>query len=289
MLGPSATPSAAIGQSFQQSGQLGLELAGAAGGNAALASGNLTLNNVIPGQIVQAYVYANDWNNGGGALDLIFNAGPPVTVGPIASDTSGLISNLYSYRWDVTSQVVGPQAYSFTIGQNTVMGNQIAGVGLVAVYQDFSQPNNTVTILDGALQVAENSMAETETLQFAGLPAGPTSLGLFTVSDDNAGTGEVVQYNGNVVGGPIDQNLGLNASLLTMTGNSVSGLNSLSITSSNQPGPLGIDHFGILFATSQVTPGAGVATVPEPSPLLLAGILLVLGAGHGVWRKKRTA
>ena len=63
------------------------------------------------------------------------------------------------------------------------------------------------------------------------MPAGSTTVWVFT-TDDDATSGETVSYNSANIGGPINGNLGLNASVLKMTGVSVSGSNTLSISTS---------------------------------------------------------
>ena len=260
-----ATPlvvNGALIQSYQQTGNIGLEMAGSAAGNFGLVNGSLTISPAVIGPVQKAFLYANDWNSGG-SLDLSLNAVPIGLASPFASDAA--FSTLYAYRWDVTSQIFGPGIYNYTIGA-TSMGNQIAGVALAVVYADPSAPLTTVTIIDGAKQLGENGVPEIESASFTGLPAGATSLYTFTVSDDNTDSGEVVKYNGSSVGGPIDQNLGMNASLLTMSATSLSGTNSVSITTGT---PLGTDHFGWIVAASEV---------PEPatlSLLMIGGVAMV--------------
>ena len=265
------TVRAGIVQSFQQTGNIGLEIAAAAGGNNSLVTGSLTLSQVVPGPVLKATLYANDWSGGpgsGGPLDLIFAGIPAGTNGPFNSDVA--LTTLYSYQWDVSSIVGGPGTFNYAIGQSSP-GFQISGLALAVVYADPSAPKTTVTILEGAKQIGESG-AETESANFTGLPAGATSLSVFTISDDTTGTGEAVQYNGNSVGGPIDANLGFNASLLTMSSTSLAGSNTVSIST-------GSDHMGWLLATSAVS-------VPEPSTLmmLLASSLAVIGFR---WRRQR--
>jgi hypothetical protein len=157
----------------------------------------------------------------------------------------------YSYHWDVTNIIIPTQTtYSVTIGQNTMGQSVIAGVALAVIWQDASEPFREVVLYDGMQQVGESG-PETESVTFSGLPAGSTTAWVFTVFDDNSSTGEVVAYNGNGIGGPIDGNLGLNASLLQLSATSLSGMNRLSITT-------GTDHMGWMIA--------GVAVDYPPVP-----------------------
>ncbi len=259
----------ALVQSFQQTGNLGLELAGAATGNTGVVSGTFTLSNVTPGPAVKAFVYANDWFVGN-PLDLTFAGVPVGAVGPFANDNTGGFFNLFAYRWDVTPMVTGPGNHSFVIGQ-TNSGNQIAGAALVVVYNDpLAASTTVVTILDGAVMLGEAGVPEIETSTFLGQPAGATDVYVFTVSDDSADSGEIVTYNGANIGGPIDQFLGFNASLLKMSGTSSAGANNIAISTGT---PAGTDHFGWLVAATEV---------PEPATLSL----LAFG-GLTVMRRKR--
>lgn len=263
--------SATISQSFQQTGQLGLEVDAAAGGNNFMASGSLSLSNV-PAVPVKAYFYATDWQSGGAQMTGNFN-GFPLAGAIITSDTT-LPGISYTHRWDVTGAIAGPGTFNYSltglgpgVDMNHPMGSLIAGVGLVAVYNDTNaSPNTIVTIMDGSQQLGEGlTIPETETIQFMNLIAGPTTIYNFTTFDDNADTGETVKYNGNTIGGPIDQSLGFDATLLQMSATSIAGNNSLSL--STGPANPNVDHMFWVFAASIV--------VPEPS----SALLLILGFG----------
>lgn len=268
-------------QSYQATGRLGLEVA-AVDANPGLGqidtlTGSFSLSQVKPAANIQkAFVYTNDWQ--GGTLSLTFNGMAGVAGGAFQNDmTSGF--TLTGYRWDVTTLLIpaGPLSYSFSI-QSSNMSSQIAGAALVVVWQDPTAPVSTVTIVDGAKQVGETihntpPTVDTETATFMGLPAGPTGMSLFTVSDDAVGTGETVRYNGGADHGPIDANLGFSSSLLQFNEMSQAGSNTLAISS-------GADHFGWLVSASMVTP------IPEPSTLMLMACGGVCLAG-GVSRRRQ--
>jgi hypothetical protein len=257
-------------QSFQQTGQLGLEVTAAAGGNMHMANGSLMLNNVI-GVPVKAFFYATDWQSGGNPYTGTFNGAP--LLGAITAGDTTLQGISYTHRWDVTPTIAGPGNFSYSLtglmpgNPSFPNGSLISGVGLVVVYNDLSSPANTiVTIMDGSQQLGEGlTVAETETINFQNLTPGPTTIYNFTVFDDNAESGEVVRYNRNVIGGPIDQSLGLNATLLQMPATSIVGSNSLSL--STDPATPGVDHLHWVFATSIV--------IPEPASGLLLLMALV--------------
>lgn len=260
-------------QSYTATGQLGMEVTALSNLAGALPSMSSTFNvtQVPPGAMIQkAFVYAGDWNNGGAGLDLVFGASPP--LGPVSIQSDAAFATLYGYRWDVTNWVqnFAPTAYNFTIGANT-SGQQIPGAALVVVWSHPLAPTSTVAIVDGALQVGENTptFPDTEMMTFTGLPAMTTQLHLFTMSDDVVGTNEVVDYNGTSVGGPIDENLGLGASLI-----SIGGLTSLSPANNVVSVTSSADHFGWIVTA---------AFVPEPtSATLLALALPILAAA--AWR-----
>jgi hypothetical protein len=127
------------------------------------------------------------------------------------------------------------------------MHTPVPAAALVVVWEDTStQPTRTVTIMDGVKQVGENG-AETESMSFGVLPPGNTAVWIFT-TDDDASTGETVSYNSSTIGGPLVGSLGLNGSVLQMSGTSNSTSNTLSISTTT-------DHFSwVLGATAVDVP-----------------------------------
>ena len=239
-----ASAHAALSQSFQQVGHLGLEVAAAPGGNLLISSGTLTLSTLpATAHVVHATLYTGQVNNDTG-LDAIFAGTNLGSVPPAAFD--GLSFRNYEYRWDVTSLVVpGVNTYGFTIGQKTVGGSTVPGVALAVVWEDALEPTRLVTLVDGMRQVGETG-TETESTVFTGLGEGATTVWSFTAWDDRTNTGEMVAYNGNPIGGPIDSNLGVMASLLRLEATSVNGPNTLSISTN-------LDSMGWLLAATAVT------------------------------------
>ncbi|UCH84008.1 MAG: hypothetical protein JSW50_16515 [Candidatus Latescibacterota bacterium] len=219
------TSLAAFIQTYQATGNLQVEVAGAAN-LVPPAMGTVTLTGIPSGTIKRAYFYATQTNNTLG-LSLTFNGAPLGTAGPYASEA--LLITLSTYRWDVTSSIIpGVASYGFSVLDGMGIPVAVAGVGLVVVWEDVSEPLRTVTIVDGVKQVGESG-AETESMTFTGLPSGNTTVWIFTTDDDSS-TGETVSYNAVNIGGPLIGNLGLNASVLQMTGTSVLGSNTLSIS-----------------------------------------------------------
>lgn len=213
-------------QTYQATGNLQMEVTGAAGLGLP-ATGMLTLTSTPTGTIKQAYLYATQTNNTLG-LSATFAGSPLGVVGPYANEA--LLITLSTYRWDVTANIVpGVGSYSFSILDG--MGNPVAvaGVGLVVVWENAAEPTRTVTIVDGVKQVGESG-AETESMMFSALPAGMTTVWVFVTDDDAMTMNESVSYNAAAIGGPLVANLGLNASVLKMTGTSVLGANTLSIS-----------------------------------------------------------
>lgn len=231
LLAIASPAAAALNQVFTQNGTLGVEIAGYGNGNVPPVTGTLTLNNMPPtATIVRATLYASEVTNGT-ALAATFNGGPLPLTGPFASDPAFL--TMFAYQWDVTAQVsAGLTSYTASVGTNIGTANQIAGVALVVVWSDPGEPNRTISIVDGIKQVGESG-PETENATFAGMPGGPTTVSIFTTADDAAASGELVKYNGTNIGGPIDQNVGLNASVLAMPATSLAGSNTVSIVTQN--------------------------------------------------------
>ena len=235
-----ATARADLVTSFQQTGNLALEVAGAAGGNSVVASGTLVLSR-LPSMaaVVKATLYASQVNNGLG-LHATFAGADLGTVGPAASDSENQV--FYAYQWDVSAYMV-PSVTTYTYSVN--QGNNIAGVALAVVWEDVNEPTRMVAIVDGMRQVGENG-AETESADIENLGHGKTKVSIFTVLDDTINTGETVAYNDSIIGGPIDRNLGVLASLLELDGDSTTGSNRISIWT-------GTDHMGWMIAGVEVT------------------------------------
>jgi hypothetical protein len=268
-LGLATQAPAALTQSYQATGNLDVIMVGVQGSAAPTISG--TFSPVLPpGAVpVQAFVYTADWQSpGGNPLDLTF-AGAPVLPDATPVTDSSSSPNLHGYRWDVSLSVLAPGPYSFGIGSNG-NGSQIFAAALLIVYSLPSLPSSTVVIHDGALQVGEGGAADTESTTFSALPAGPTDLWIFTQADGGPIPGaEQILYNSNVVGGPIDGNLGLNGSVFNISTTSLAGSNTAAVTST------GLDHYGWDVAVVVVTPPpAAVPELPTAGLIVFAALLL---------------
>lgn len=236
----SSVADAAMRPAFQRMGNLAIEVVGVAGGNAPIAAGTMWLSRLpTTASVVQATLYASQVNNAVG-LRARFAGVDLGTVLPAASDS--VIQAMYSYAWDVKDLVVpGRIDYGFSISS----GNAIAGVALVVIWEDVNEPTRIVTLVDGIRQVGETG-AEIEKVEFPDMGPGATDIFIFTVLDDAINTGETVAYNEVVIGGPIDSGLGSLATLLTLTGDSYLGTNTLSISTDT-------DHMAWMIAAISVT------------------------------------
>jgi hypothetical protein len=202
---------ASINNTGNYYGNVGAQLGAVAFGSVGTANGNFFVGGMPAGStILAAYVHTNDWFNGGSAHDLTFNGNGmgAVTAWESSSSTSG---DIYDYRWDVTSQISGNGLYSF----NVTGGSQIYMASLHVVYSHASLPTGSVHTYEGAEHVGEGHTTDSYSFNLANAAAGPAYFQMVTQADDTGTTGEQIFYNGNLVGGPIDQNLGPNASMVS--------------------------------------------------------------------------
>jgi hypothetical protein len=163
----------------------------------------------------------------------------------------------FAYQWDVTSLVTGNGTYSasYSGADNTY------GLALVVVYSDPSLPLSQVIVNSGALDV----LPSTESTTFDVVLPGSGTLWIHTAADNALGqSGEQIRFNGDLVGGPIDANLGDYASLFQLPVTTIGGLNTVQIIS-------GADQFGWDLAVLQTPVADGIAAVPEPATLALVG------------------
>jgi len=184
--------------------------------------------------------------------------------------------------------IPGATSYAVSFLDGMGMHTPVPGAALVVVWEDITtQPTRTVTILDGIKQVGESG-AETESMSFGVLPPGNTGVWIFT-TDDDASTGETVVYNSATIGGPLVGNLGLNASVLQMSGTSNSTSNTLSISTMT-------DHFSWVMgstaadvppvATEESTWGGGQGVVSLIGNARVRGLKAATsGATHGYFTR----
>jgi hypothetical protein len=212
---------AALTTSFVSEGAVSAEVAAFASAGGSSTSGVLTLTRVPAGATIeQAWLYGDD-GLGTGIPVASFNG---VVLGPgifLGSNT-----HHRTFRWDVTALIAGNGTYQASasgFGTNY-------GLGLVVAFRHSSLPTGQVVINDGAGELAHGTTFSESTIFNA--PAGPATLWLYTNGDDPGPppvTGEEILFNGTVVGGPIDANLGLRASLFAIPVSATGGPNTLEI------------------------------------------------------------
>jgi hypothetical protein len=102
-------------------------------------------------------------------------------------------------------------------------------------YKNASLKANKIWINDGA----ESMLQTTSEAVYTGGPRRPRTgrLIIFTQADNTGATVETISFNGTTVGGPIDANLGLNASLFDLAAPGMVATNRVAITT-------GEDWFG---------------------------------------------
>ena len=238
---------------YQLDGHVGGELAAYAVPVSQTCSGDLTLSTIPVGATIErAYLYTNGWHNYGPvSASFAGTTLPPADV--YASDGA-----VRTYRWEVTGLVGGNGTYEGAITDSP--GETCYGMMLAVAYGHPELPVGRVLINDGAAELAENYAYDTETTYFDAV-AGPSKLYIHTEADDSQVGGEQILFNGEQVGGPINQNLGPPASLFAIDVTAMDGVNDVTITTP-------FDRFGWHVAL--------LTTVPEPSSVFLMGAVLAL-------------
>lgn len=214
-------------------------------------SGTFTISGIPGGStVVKALVYHQEWEFSAGETALSWLTGVNLgAISPFTHDPGGAGGeDLAIYRWDVTPLVTGDGSYAFT----TSGLERVFGAALVVVYSNPSLPLSEVRINDGAESMANGATASTS---FFGVKAGSGKLIIYTEADnEGVQTGETISFNGAVVAGPIDENLGPHASLFDISVTTVSGTNTADVYTPT-------DWFGWHLAIL-VSPGV-VEPVPE--------------------------
>ncbi len=194
--------------------------------NAANSKGSLTIAGIpATAQIVAASLYTSNYYGAAPNPSAIF-AG--ITLGaPTSTSDDGVVG----YKWNVTSLVSGNGVYDASDSGLS----QSYGLTLLVVYSDPSLPIGQVSVYDSIQDL--NTYARgmvTYNDAYRQLPGGPADIWIHTSADDlQGGTGEQIKLNGQMIGGPIDGNQGLAASLFHLTGANVNlptGTNYLAIT-----------------------------------------------------------
>jgi hypothetical protein len=237
---------ASLTTSFTLDGPLGAEVAAFPAPIASDASGTLNLSTIPAGAtIVKATLYANNYF-ASLTPSAIFAGSSLGTTSAFALD-----GGFSAYKWDVTSLVTGNGSYAASYSG---LSNSY-GLALAVVFSDASLPLSRVSINDGAIDVVGGDITVSTT--FDGF-AGPGTLWIHTVADNALGeSDEQIMFNGTVVGGPIDANLGDFASLFNLPVTLVNGTNTAAIFDP-------ADQFGWDVAVL-----TGPAAVPEPATMIL--------------------
>jgi hypothetical protein len=289
---PSGAPAAMV-TSLQISGSVGYELAGIASPGPPI-NASITLNNIPGGAIpLFAFVYTNDFVSGGGQIDASFTplVGPSFPIAANLSPNSSdpvPIAQTFGYKMFVApTAITGNGSYGINIAASAMGGNanQMAGAALLVIYSHPLLPQSTITVNDGVLMMGTSGQPNMQSTTFQQMTdtiyAGANSkLSLLTFADDPATSGEVIQFNGSNIGGPIDANLsgGGSASIFNFTVTSTAGsTNTATLTSTG-------DIFGWHVAVLQ-TP------VPEPSgvALILTGLATAALIGRRWPHRRPTA
>ncbi|HVP50213.1 MAG TPA: PEP-CTERM sorting domain-containing protein [Candidatus Bathyarchaeia archaeon] len=241
------------------SGTVGVAVVGFAEPGSTSASGLFSVSGIPAGaSILYAGYYADNYFN---LPSPTANFNGNSLGGPTATYTSD--PNYNSWAWDVTPFVTGNGSYSVSSGAFS----QNYGNELVVVYSWGGLPNGTVLINEGAQDNGGGTMSTSTMFALAG--GGSGTLFIATGADDPFNTGEQIIFNGTVVGGPIDANLGNYASLFSLPVTTQAGANTVMLTTTG-------DWYGWDLAVLYST---GSTPVPEPGTMaLLAGGVSLLAA-----------
>lgn len=255
---------AAINNTGNYFGTVGGQLTAVAFPSVTNASGNFFVGGMPAGSsIVAAYVNTNSWFDPGASQSLIFNGNGMGSTTAYETATSGS-GDAFDYRWDVTSLISGNGFYSFDVSG----GSQIYMASLYVVYSHASLPAGSVHTYEGVEHVGEGHTTDSYAFSLTGAAAGPAYFQIVTQADDTATSGEKIFYNGNLVGGPIDANLGPNASMISSP-----------VVNNGVSETVSIDTFGDWFGlhVALVT-----TTIPAPGSMALVGL-----AGLAAIRRRR--
>lgn len=255
---------AGLTTTFSFTGNVGAEVAAAAVPGDSGSYNLFTLDEIPAGAtVLHATVHSLDWFALGASTTLDF-AGVRVGGERIESSPGGLSV----HSWDVTPLVRGGGAYPLQVDG---AGYQY-GVVLAVAFTAPGLPFGTVSFNTGAVEVAiGHSGPDAASTSMSLATGGAYTLSVLTVADDalEEMTGEQVLFNGAVVGGPLDANLGPAASLVTASVTAVAGTNTVGITTND-------DWIG--WSLAVLAPTAGVA--PPNQPPVAAGDSLTTRFGR---------
>lgn len=235
-------------------GNVGGQLTAVAFAGSSSGSGSFFVGGMPAGSsILAAYVNTNSWFDPGASQTLIFDGNNKGSTTAYESALSGS-GDAFDYRWDVTSNVVGNGFYSFDVGP----ASQLYMASLYVVYSHPSLPLGSVHTYEGVEHVGEGHTTDSYSFNLTGASAGPAYFQIVTQADDTSTTGEQIFYNGNLVGGPIDNNLGPNASMISSP-----------VVNNGVSETISIDTYGDWFGlhVALVT-----TTIPAPGCLALVGL-----------------
>lgn len=196
-----------LSTSYTLSGHVGAEVAAFAALDAASFSGTLTLNTIPTGAAIEwAGLYAINYF--GPETPSATFAGTPLGTASVY-DTQ---NELTVYKWDVASLITGNGGYTAS-----ATGFEYSyGFQLVVVFSEGSLPEAEVIVNDGANDVGTEHTTGKGSTSFTAAAAGAGQLWIGTGADDTSTSSETIVFNGAVVGGPIDANLGSSASLFLL-------------------------------------------------------------------------
>jgi hypothetical protein len=229
-------------------GHVAATVASFAAAGTSSASGSLSISGLpASAKILTATLYAANYNGAAPNPTMIF-AGNSLGR-PSSSAANG---QMVSYKWDVTNLVTGNGSYNATI--SGMVYNY--GITLLVVYSDPSLPLQRVMVNDKPADLNPGLAGPPVTFQetYNGVMGGIADIWVHTDGDNTNGaypwgTNEQIKLNNDVVGGPIDTNLGNYASLIHLTNlTATSGTDTISITTPQ-------DWFGwdlTIFTTSTI-------------------------------------
>ena len=225
-------------------------------------SGIILVNSIPDGStIVHAIFATTGWHSTVHSAYGFLNGNQLTSIMPTVYD-NGSSYDLSYYRWDVTNVVTGNDSYSFSLFD--IQQGYIAFI--VVIYENPSLPLVDIVLNDGSESLQNASSAT----QFSGMQQGNGTLMILSQAGDiDINTGEMIEFNGQVLAGPgsvFASNLGDHADYHEFNVPIVENINTLTTTTGGDW--LGF-HLAILIGATELPPPFEISLTPVNPPIII--------------------